>query len=83
MGLRSELGAQVILSSQFCHEDFSAGSDVLAIGGGYYDNMSPAIGSLFRISYPTDWKDEEKYDFDWSDLQNEAVRFEKIDYDKI
>ncbi|MGB8901278.1 MAG: hypothetical protein WCC90_19495 [Methylocella sp.] len=38
---------------------------------------SPAIGSLFRISFPTDWKDDEMYDFNWSDLGKKPDRFEK------
>jgi len=45
--------------------------------------MSPAIGSLFRINFPTDWREEEMYDFDWSDLCKKPDRFEKINYNKI
>ena len=42
-----------------------------------------AIGSLFTIQFPDDWLEHEKYDFDWSILTKEAVRFSKFDYNAI
>ncbi len=32
------------------------------------------------VDYPNNWKDDEMYDFDWTILKNEKVRFEKIEY---
>jgi hypothetical protein len=76
-------GLLVVLTSQFGQEDFLAPGNSHGIDGYEYREMEPAIGSLFRIERPSDWTDEEKYDFNWSTLQNESVRFQKFDYDKI
>lgn len=46
-----------------------------------YYSTEPALGGLFHIEFPDDWSDEEKYDFNWSDLKTQADRFQKIDYD--
>ena len=73
----------IVLSSQFLTEDFSAGPRILSTSGDEYHEMSPALGEYFRIAFPTDWKDDEKYDFDWSVLKNQNERFEKIDYNKL
>jgi hypothetical protein len=76
-------GLLVVISSQFRTEDFSAAFDVLSIGVDSLHDFGPAIGSLFRIEFPEDWPDEERYDFDWGTLRHEPVRFCKIDYDRI
>jgi hypothetical protein len=76
-------GLLVIISAQFRDEDFSGGSDVLALGGGEYHPMEPSTGSLFRITYPDDWPDDETYDFDWAALKGQPDRFVKIDFDAI
>jgi hypothetical protein len=76
-------GLLVLISSQFGTQDFSAGQSGLALEGYDYHRLSPAIGSLFRIKFPNDWKRNEIYDFDWSVLQKQPNRFEKIDYNKI
>jgi hypothetical protein len=52
-------GLLVLISSQFRNEDFTAGSEALAISGYDYHPMEPSIGSLFRIKYPDDWTDDE------------------------
>jgi hypothetical protein len=76
-------GLLVVISSQFRTETFSAGGDTISGGSSSYHELKPAIGSLFRIQFPDDWADSEKYDFDWQKLQKDTVRFSKIDYDKI
>lgn len=81
--LMAVAGLLVLISSQFRGEDFSAGSRSLAVSGYDYHAMEAATGSLFRIKYPNDWTDAELYDFDWSLLQGQTNRFEKIDYDAI
>lgn len=73
----------IVLTAQFGAEFFSSGHRLLASSGDDYHDGEPAIGSLFRIKYPKDWTDDELYDFDWSVLRKESVRFEKIDYDQI
>jgi hypothetical protein len=76
-------GLLVLISSQFRDQDFSAGSQALGLEGHDYHPMEASTGSLFRIKYPDDWVDAERYDFDWSVLKIQTERFEKIDYDAI
>ncbi len=76
-------GLLVVLSSQFCGEDFSAGSISLAVSGYDYHEFEPSIGSMFRIKYPDNWEDNEYYDFDWMQLKNEPDRFQKYDYNSV
>ena len=76
-------GLLVLISSQFQGQDFTAGPPLLALSGYDYHPMEASIGSLFRIKYPDDWVDDELYDFDWTVLQSQKDRFEKIDFDAI
>ncbi len=38
---------------------------------------------FFRIKFPNDWSDEEKYQFDWTELKEEKQPFQKFNYDQI
>lgn len=73
----------VILSSQFRTEDFSPGQTLMALETNSYFKTEPAIGEFFHIEFPNDWTDEELYDFNWSVLCNEKIKFEKIDFNKV
>lgn len=81
--MNSIAGLLVVLSSQFKTETFSPGATTLAIGSNNYYPNEPALGEFFRIEFPNDWTDDEKYDFNWSDLRNQSDRFQKIDYNSI
>ena len=81
--LNSIAGLLVLLSSQFGREDFAPGSKSLIVSVGGYYSTEAALGGFFHIEFPHDWSDEEKYDFNWNDLKNQADRFQKIDYDSI
>lgn len=74
-------GLLALISAQFQTQDFTTGADNVTYGGYDYHEMQASIGGLFRIAYPTDWTDAEKYDFDWSKLKDEPVRFQKFNYD--
>jgi hypothetical protein len=76
-------GLLVLVSSQFLNVEFGAGSTSLALSGHDYHPLEASTGSLFRIKYPDDWLDTERYDFDWSVLTTQTDRFEKIAYDAI
>lgn len=80
--LNAVAGLLVLLSAQFRTEDFSSGATLLATEDGD-EEWGPAIGSLFRIKFPTDWTDADKYDFNWSTLKGEADRFQKFNYNSI
>jgi hypothetical protein len=60
----------VILSTQFGNNDFSPRNCVIGWDENN-DGMESSIGNYFRVKYPTDWKEEEKYDFKFSELEKE------------
>lgn len=63
-------GLVVVLSAQFENNDFSPQDWGISMGG-INDGMKSSIGGYFRIKYPTDWTEEEKYDFNFSKLEAE------------
>lgn len=76
----------ILVSAQFRGEEFGAGGRVIAASGLDYHPMEPAIGNLFRIEYPTDWPDNDIYEFNWIDLKNRSApseKFDKFDYDAV
>ena len=74
-------GLIALLSAQFITNDFS--SVCLLALEGPNDGLENAIGDFFRIRFPSDWKDEEKYDFDWHSLTDSDKKIMKIDYNNI
>lgn len=70
----------ILISSQFKNIAFDAKADHLTMESGPFE---PSIGELFRIKYPDDWADTERYDFDWAELKFKSDRFAKIDYNSI
>ncbi|GHU62217.1 hypothetical protein FACS189445_5020 [Spirochaetia bacterium] len=76
-------GLFVLLSSQFRFEDFAPPAPSISRTADQYIVPSTGIGNFFIIEFPHDWKDEEKYDFNWIELEKEDKRFEKINYDTI
>lgn len=82
--LHAITGLLVILSSQFRTEEFSPSTTTLGINtDSYYDQWTSAIGDFFRIEFPNDWEDNEKYEFNWNDLKKEKNKFQQINYDNI
>jgi hypothetical protein len=69
-------GLVALLSSQFYNEDFTNRESSILLEGPN-DGMESAIGGYFRVKFPNDWADDEKYDFecesvtkpDWEILQ--------------
>jgi hypothetical protein len=82
MAIDSICGLLVILSSQFYTNDFSPADPRLVLEG-YGDGLEEGIGGYFRVKFPDDWSDGEKYDFNWQEIRNEENPFDKIDYSKI
>jgi hypothetical protein len=64
-------------------QDFSPGSTSLSVNTDSYYSTSPGLGDFFHIQFPSDWRDDEKYDFNWAELKTQADRFQKIDYDRV
>lgn len=75
-------GLFVLLSSQFKTESFEPGHDVLVSGGSYFGGEF-GIGTYLIVNFPNNWSDDEIYDFNWTNLVKEEVRFEKINYNEI
>jgi hypothetical protein len=69
-------GLAVILSAQFFREDFGHTPDVLGLESA--DEFDTAIGGYFRIRFPNNWEEEEKYSFVWENIKDEADPFLEI-----
>lgn len=72
-------GVLVLLASQFYNQDFSPSGWGLSVGQPN-DGMKSAIGDYFRIRFPDDWPDDEKYDFNWKDLEKEEDPFDQLSF---
>ncbi|HDR9011482.1 TPA: hypothetical protein QDB08_004490 [Burkholderia vietnamiensis] len=68
----------VLLSAQFHTEDFS-NSEALLAAGHSTDGMVTAIGGYFRVKFP-DWTEDERYNFDWMQLQGDDDPFSNYNY---
>jgi hypothetical protein len=82
----SVCGMVALLSSQFYTHDFSPSSSCLAINDGPNDGMESAIGNYFRVKFPYNWPENEKYSFtyeEWQNISKEENPFQKIDYSAI
>lgn len=80
-------GLCILLTAQFRHVDFQPGPNYLESHGySYYgeDGFGGfGIGNYLIVDYPENWKEEEIYDFDWTKLKSEKLRFDKIDYNSM
>jgi len=72
-----------LLTAQFKNVDFSPGDEAITAEGNSYFEGEFGIGGYLIIHYPMNWSEEEKYDFDWSNLKEETIRFEKFDYNNL
>lgn len=73
----------IILTSQFGSYNFEPGNIVLSTGEKGYFKGNFGIGSYMMITEPSDWTEDEKYNFDWTTLSQQSDRFSKINYDEI
>jgi hypothetical protein len=76
-------GLLVLLTSQFKNVDFSPRETLASYKTASYYTGEVGIGDFFRIEYPTNWTEEEKYEFNWNELENEINKFEKINFNNI
>ena len=85
--LEAVSGLVVLLSAQFMDESYSPHSKSMGIGGNYSYDYDPAfesaIGDYFRIQYPRDWNEEERYGFKWHEISKHEEPIDKIDFDNI
>ena len=71
-------GLAVLLSSQFRTVSFQPGPALMAL-----ESNDCGIGDYLIFNFPTTWTEDEKYNFNWSELRNEEERFERIDYNNL
>jgi hypothetical protein len=76
-------GLFAVLSSQFRTESFSAGGQSLGINTDSYFKGDFGLGGFLMVKFPDNWNEDEKYDFNWSELKKEKDRFNKIDYNEL
>ena len=76
-------GLFVLLSSQFRTESFSTGGRSLGISTASYFSGNFGLGGFLMVKFPADWAEDEKYEFNWTELKEDENRFNKIDYNKI
>ncbi len=75
-------GLLVLLTSQFGLNDFIPRTSVLALAGSS-DGFESPIGGYLRIKFPQSIPVNERYEFRWTDIQNDNEPFDKIDYLKM
>lgn len=75
-------GLVALLSAQFWTEDLVAREIVLAAEGSP-DGMDTAIGEYFRVRFPTDWPEFERYDFAHEDVYGPDFVIQKFDYNAL
>lgn len=72
-------GLVALLAAQFWTYEFGPGDTLLAVEGPR-DGMESAIGGYFRVGFPDDWPNSDRYDFDWQQLENEADPFQQFPF---
>lgn len=72
-------GLAVVIASQFMAYNANA-KDVLLSLGGPNDGMDALVGDFFRIKYPRDWNEEEKYGFNWEELKTDENPIACLNY---
>jgi len=75
-------GVFVVLSSQFYTHDFTPGPGFVMLNGPN-DGFDSGIGDFFRVKFPDDFPQTDRYEFDWQQLENETDPFQTIDYSAI
>ena len=73
-------GLLVVLSAQFHTDDFEPVSYLKTRTGDRYDGTEVGIGGYFQVRFPTDWPQEERYDFHWQLIMNEPDPFDQLTF---
>lgn len=85
--LDSFAGLFALLSAQFMTESYSPNTKSMGLSGPYsYDfdrQYKTGIGDYLHVKFPDNWIENERYGFNWSDLEKESNPFLTIDFDEI
>ena len=49
----------------------------------FYHKYETGIGDYLQVKFPNNWNDEDRYGFNWSDIEKETNPFLTIDFDEI
>ncbi|MFL5614853.1 MAG: hypothetical protein ACJ796_14415 [Gemmatimonadaceae bacterium] len=73
-------GLLVLLSAQFHTDDFAPASYLKWKTGDRYDGTAVGIGGYFQVRFPTDWPEEDRYDFHWQLMMTEEDPFGQLTF---
>jgi hypothetical protein len=71
-------GLGILICSQFLGEDFSPLDHLVMEGNN--DGWDVVIGNYFCVKYPNNWDENELYNFNISDLTNQADPFQNFNF---
>ncbi len=71
-------GLVVLLCSQFGTQNLSDTPRVRGISSGEDDYFTHCQSDIFKVKFPNDFSDDEKYNFDWTVLSKEKNPFQKL-----
>ena len=71
-------GLLVVLSAQFHTDDFAPFQILKRVTT--YDGKEIGIGGYFQVRFPTDWPDEDRYDFHWEPMMNDPDPFAQLTF---
>lgn len=74
-------GLLVLLAAQF-HDDHFADTQIGRVLGDFplTDGYSSTIGTPFRIKFPNNWTEDEKYDFKWKDIKDHPDSYQSLSF---
>jgi len=75
----------ILLSAQFKTEDYSL-NEPQYVSSSYYkpeDSLDTALCNYFRVEFPKNLDDSERYDFDWEVLKDDVNPISAFDYNEL
>jgi hypothetical protein len=79
--LEAVAGLVALLSSQFCDYAFEGPYVAQFVDDAYRgDGFETATGKYPRVKYPTDWPENERYEFDWEKIKNDPYPFQSLQF---
>ncbi|MEQ1783215.1 MAG: hypothetical protein ABMA14_17815 [Hyphomonadaceae bacterium] len=78
--LNAVSGLVALLAAQFGSEDFSPSSNIVITEDDYREGFEDSIGGFFQVRYPDDWPADQRYEFNWQNLENEPDPFQSLSF---
>jgi len=73
-------GLLVVLSAQFHTDDLTPARSLKWKPGEKYDGTEGGIGGYFQVRFPTDWPEEDRYEFIWHLMMSETDPFAQLTF---